>query len=468
MIRFFDPSSFDLIRVFMGLDAEFDDTGYIDDDTYKEFRDKKEKAKQSLLNSLTPNAQGEIILSKDFLINKLYEMGDFRLGIDMHHALYDGNFIGSDGKEYNDHAERTYIWGSQQFMISPNTQFVILADGSREIRNFSIIHRNAIVDSNGNIDSQSIKEDFDFSGGFLSEVARPALEPVIDPSGIGNTVVFEFYGKELIFTINEDGKAPTSTITQEAFQKLYDNNQYPVYPSINIYNLIDLMRESQDMYTVLDALAGKGEQFIKDLFNNGKGPIGFLDAEGRPIIYCGDNGSKIKGSVTSHMVDGKFVDISKDFFNINIKYGIDLWKGLDNILAEYVKNGITYVGGAGQDHITAAKATINSMEKAAMIVWQAIKAKIGCLAVKVMTIFTAGMTTTISTATAMTRNQARMKRSKAKAAATIFTAAKAMTTCGAAWATTIFSCRRRRNQRFYPLPLFVCKSFIFTHVYNLT
>lgn len=92
-------------------------------------------------------------------------------------------FLGVDD---DDHAERSYIWGSTKFKISDGSLFVVNENGEKYISNFSIV-------PNGD-------ENFDFSGGPESEIGNSAIEPIVDLSGIGRAVDLKFFSIGLIST----------------------------------------------------------------------------------------------------------------------------------------------------------------------------------------------------------------------------------------------------------------------------
>ena len=297
--RFFDASSFDLIKIFMGLDATYSD--YWESNashpafrTYEQCRSAREAGSQAIQNAMS---NGVLLTKQD--LAEIYGLEFY--GITLNHAEYDA--------DHPDYIERTYIWASQAFKIGDDTRFIIHPDGTREIQNFSI-------DFYGD-------ENFDFAGGQDSNIGNPALEPVIDPSDIGHKVDFKFVG----------ASPSVPQITEQSFQSLYENNKY----SANKLNWPTLTVEMQKL--------------VDDLFHNGDRPIAFLDDNNRPIIYSKSSGGKIEGTKTSHIVDGELVDISKDRFYINILWGIHLGFDQENNLAEYVKNGITYIGGKGDDQI---------------------------------------------------------------------------------------------------------------------
>ena len=73
-----------------------------------------------------------------------------------------------------DHAFRTYVYNSSSFKIASDVLFVIEADGTRHIENFSI---------------RPFDDNFDFkSNNSLAAFGNPWLEVRVDPLGIGRTV----------------------------------------------------------------------------------------------------------------------------------------------------------------------------------------------------------------------------------------------------------------------------------------
>jgi len=85
-------------------------------------------------------------------------------------------------------AARTYIYNSTGFTISPTAEFVIKADGTREITGLGVYVFN---------------ENFDFSSDDIAaNLANPLLKSWIDPSGLGRTV-------KLIFANRGDVPVPS-------------------------------------------------------------------------------------------------------------------------------------------------------------------------------------------------------------------------------------------------------------------
>ena len=91
-----------------------------------------------------------------------------------------------------DFAERIYIWETVAFEIADTARFAVTPEGKLEIRSFAVIPFN----TNGH-------DDFDFKGGWTSQVGNPLLEFAVDPSGIGRTVDLFFTGTPTTTTFGE-------------------------------------------------------------------------------------------------------------------------------------------------------------------------------------------------------------------------------------------------------------------------
>ncbi|WP_244298099.1 hypothetical protein [Actinobacillus vicugnae] len=93
---------------------------------------------------------------------------------------------------------QAYLWNTTGFKIRDNVKgqsgrdlyFVIEKSGKRYIENFGIEPLNK-------------EEDFDFKGGFWSNLVNLGLESIIDPSGIGKTVGIDFIGEVDTYTLDE-------------------------------------------------------------------------------------------------------------------------------------------------------------------------------------------------------------------------------------------------------------------------
>ncbi|MGH1510400.1 calcium-binding protein [Ralstonia solanacearum] len=208
-----------------------------------------------------------------------------------------------------DYAERAYIWGTTRFKIVDGAEFVVSADGSREIRNFAIVPDG--------------DENFDFEGGADSAIGNRALQPIIDPSNIGRTVRLVFDGIDAI---------SRTTLTESNF----NSDQKNVIS-------VDLVDKAKIGLAALNAIEG-----LKDrLFASGDQSIRFLDSQGRPIIYGTVYSDSIGGAVTPGGTD-----LNQDKYNLGGWFlGGVLDLGLDSNLYGYLQNGIAYVAGSGNDKI---------------------------------------------------------------------------------------------------------------------
>jgi Ca2+-binding RTX toxin-like protein len=131
------------------------------------------------------------------------------------------------------------------------------------------------------------------------------------------------------------GAVKTITLTEAAYAQAVKNNTR-------------VISETDASLAALSAI----EKMLKNkLFPDMDGSIHFLDAVGRPIIYGTTGNDNIVGTVTTEKVD-----ISKDEFHVGGIGGSVFGFGLDNNLFPYIKNGIAYITGEGNDTITGTSA----------------------------------------------------------------------------------------------------------------
>jgi Ca2+-binding RTX toxin-like protein len=190
---------------------------------------------------------------------------------------------------------RSYVYGHSHFAISNTAKFIVRADGTRYIENLAVI---PTPDNFDYITEPGIEQDYD----------KLFFENKIDPSGIGKTVTISFdntsistyvsANKDIKYTL-EDYNAETG-LNPSAFDKVFG-----------------LATFSSDAYFI-----------TKGLFESGV--IAFLDSEGKPILYGSDGNDAINGTIS--------------------RTGVDI-SAVNHPLAEWVKNGISYIGGAGNDTI---------------------------------------------------------------------------------------------------------------------
>ena len=227
-----------------------------------------------------------------------------RLGYTQNGKAVNGMYAGAkqtlgfydDGKD--DLLERAYIWNSTSFKISDNAVFVVDKNGNRTIENFGI--------------EPAKGEDFDFKGGFFSNLVNPILEAMIDPSGIGKKVNIKF-----------TGKIETNTLTREKF--------FAEKSKKSAFSPVNALKVNANLNKLINQLWDSGS--IKHLYKN------------KPIIYGSNKSDNISGTVTltGVNIDQELVAPSKMG-----QPGVTK----KHILSPYVKNGIAYVAGDGDDRIT--------------------------------------------------------------------------------------------------------------------
>ncbi|MDD5228344.1 MAG: hypothetical protein PHD53_06045, partial [Methylococcales bacterium] len=196
-------------------------------------------------------------------------------------SLYD------DGQD--NYLERAYIWESTAFQIDGNAKFVINADGSRYIQDFGIIPYSV----NGNTENFDLKSDSGFS-----KLVNFALEPLVDPSGIGRTVDIYFDGTRNL-------------------QNMFTHEDY-----VNAAVTAVLPNPG-----LVGTIVGNAFSFTQQLFNSGS--TRFL-YDNKPILY-GTNGND---SLSASKVN---------------------WQDTP-LLNEYKSNGVVLIAGAGDDALTGSTA----------------------------------------------------------------------------------------------------------------
>ncbi|MDO8263406.1 MAG: hypothetical protein Q7T21_09275, partial [Gallionella sp.] len=210
----------------------------------------------------------------------------------------------------NDLLERAYIWQTTGFQIDNNARFFVAANGTRTVTNFGIVPYSA--ESSDGITPANV-ENFDFTGGgTVSNLAGALLKPMIDPSDIGRVVNIPFTG--------------VRTLT-------------PVFTSADFNAAVSSLPLPSRVENLKTINAG-ANQFVQGLFDSGV--IKFLDSQNRPILYGTDKSDPIAGSTS---VTG--IDISKSTL-------VNGALGINQPLSAYVRNGIAYIAGKGNDNITSS------------------------------------------------------------------------------------------------------------------
>ncbi|HSC74691.1 MAG TPA: hypothetical protein VLB90_00455 [Pseudomonadales bacterium] len=199
----------------------------------------------------------------------------------------------ADNKD--DYSDRVYIWNSVAFKISDSTRFVVTDSGERYLTNFSIVPHSF----KGDI------ENFDFeSDDIIAGIGNSYLKDIIDPSDIGRTVNISFSGDR-------------SAIAQYSYSDFLHDDATKISPDL----------------ALLDGLKNGIDELTNKLF--AAGSTRFLQ-DGKPIIH---------GSAGDNTMEG-------DIANYD---AIDFHMADHRQLGQYVKNGIIYVAGDGNDSIDATQ-----------------------------------------------------------------------------------------------------------------
>jgi Ca2+-binding RTX toxin-like protein len=206
----------------------------------------------------------------------------------------------------DDYVERVYIYNNQRFLLADDVRFVIEADGTRHIENFSIQPRNRD-------DNLIYQDDFDFkTSGVIQQYADSKLEDWIDPDKIGRTVDIKYDNLGGIQKIN---------YTQADFAREQSE-----------INRLALLAVSPLGYEKL----GVGMLTLANVFWN-NGTTRFVDSQGRAIIY-GTN----ENNVLSYDIVDNLNLLSPMYLKTDKEDGVVLIGG---------KGNDTLLGGTGSDRL---------------------------------------------------------------------------------------------------------------------
>ena len=220
---------------------------------------------------------------------------------------------------------RSFAFGSTSFKLDvENVKYVFDANTEKPLRidNFKIKPRS---------------DNFDFiSGNSFAMQINEILKQIMDPSGIGRKVNIEFDNNEF-FTL------PSGTsYTQDDYREYVKKHSTREFLGLGTYP--DLPGERDYELNRSEFFNGLKKLHESDVYN-------FRDENDRIVLFDGDNDNIIQGT------KGDNLDIKND---INVS-SLGFFKGagakivydLENFnkYREYLKNGITYVGGDGDDTI---------------------------------------------------------------------------------------------------------------------
>lgn len=190
---------------------------------------------------------------------------------------------------------RGYVYGHSHFAISDSAKFIVKADGTRYIENLAVIPK---------------PDNFDYitEPGLVQIYDKLLFENKIDPSGIGETVTIKF----------NDASISTYVSANKDVKYTFDD-----------YNAeLNLKASLEDKVVGLAKISADSFFIASDLFSSGV--TAFLDAEKKPILYGSDGNDVITGATS--------------------RTGVDI-SAFTHPLSNWVKNGISYFGGAGNDII---------------------------------------------------------------------------------------------------------------------
>ncbi|NEQ51687.1 MAG: hypothetical protein F6K11_16360, partial [Leptolyngbya sp. SIO3F4] len=240
--------------------------------------------------------------------------------------------------DFDDYAERTYIFNSLEFQISDSAKFIVRQDGTKYIEDFSIEPRR---------DKQ---DNFDFNGGgFLTNFGNSIIKPRIDPSGIGRTVNLNY----------TPGSSPKVRYDINSF-----NADKTLVSSWSTNLLFNLPKLETDVI-----------KLTNELFD--QGVTKFLDDQNRPILYGtpGNDNLFIIGGSTVYPKLAPFVSNGSVIFGgdgndrlqgSNLGGDDELYGGKGNDTLFSINGENIFEGGEGDDTINGGSDTDTALYSGAV------------------------------------------------------------------------------------------------------
>ncbi|MDY3205838.1 MAG: calcium-binding protein, partial [Arcobacter sp.] len=221
---------------------------------------------------------------------------------------YKQGLLQSDYKDEGGYewAERVYLFETQTYALNQNVIFHIDENGNKYIENFAIMLQD---------------EDFDFNGGFWSNIGNAIIEPDVDPSGIGKTI-------DIVYPHSVDSEYHVQ------YGSMYDISDY--YADITRYN--------EQNHGTLAEVYSPIMELIDKLWDSGI--TKFIDSQGRAIIYGTNGADSLTGAPHSAFFYGSKM---QEYYWNNLKNGIAIvaGDGTDTLIGTAYNDKL--IGGAGSD-----------------------------------------------------------------------------------------------------------------------
>ncbi|MSN97161.1 hypothetical protein F1B92_08315, partial [Campylobacter sp. FMV-PI01] len=213
-----------------------------------------------------------------------------------------------------DFAKLAFVFGTIDVRLDTNKIRYVLDENLNPLR---IENVEYIIGKDGG--------DFDFVGGSGSSLVNQILKQVADPNGIGKTVKLDFGGGV---------KLNSGTITANDYKNTNSLEEF------NKNNIEETLKDTDGWEAYLKFYW----DFLTDIIPSGV--IDYLDENNKLVIFGSNDKDPISGT------KAKNFDFSQDI-ELKVKgYNIKIPQILLNHFKKYIKNGIHYIGGDGDDTIT--------------------------------------------------------------------------------------------------------------------
>ena len=250
------------------------------------------------------------LLGKKFTLSQALEV----FGGSHQQDLLQSDYKDAGGQEW---AERVYLFETQTYALNQNIEFYINGDGVKSIKNFVIMLQD---------------EDFDFDGGFWSNLGNMFIEPDVDPSSIGKTI-------DITYPHSADSE--------------YHLQYGTTYTIDDYYG--DITRYSEQNHGTLAEVYFPMMDLMKELWNSGI--TQFIDPQGRAIVYGtnGDDSFSLLGSGpngTHNFQEGSFM---REYYSTHFQNGIAMISGNGNDTLKGGDYNDWLEGGEGADTLQGGK-----------------------------------------------------------------------------------------------------------------
>ena len=207
-----------------------------------------------------------------------------------------------------------------------------------------------VFDKNGNplrlenVSVQPMDDDFNFvSSNKTASGLNPLMEKMMDPSGIGRTVKFKFINDKVSKIINEGfyPVASNGTYTAQDYQHYLKEISLMMSPTPEAGAIIYTNDNDKHTENRLAMFRGLKVLHASNVYN-------YLDDKNRLVIFGTDSIDNINKTVTTKQIDLDNVlslgGLAETSLNIIASSWIEKYQ-------KYVKNGIVYVTGNGNDTV---------------------------------------------------------------------------------------------------------------------